>query len=277
MLYNILLEPIEDDIKQCNPEIIMTSLDGVLRYIPFAALYDGNQYMIDKYQFVVFTEAVKSKLDDVNNEEWNIAGLGTSKSISGFEALPSVVYELDNIVKENENDPNGILDGIICLDEKFTFNSFLDVIDDEYSILHIASHFEFNSGTTEDSFLLLGDGNKLTLATMNENALDFNDLEMLTLSACETALGGMESNGSEIEGFGALAQLQGAKSVLATLWPVADVSTGILMQTLYKYKVENPSCSKIYALQRAQKELKDSDNFSHPVFWAPYILIGNWK
>ena len=109
---------------------------------------------------------------------------------------------------------------------------------------------------------------------MDFNDFDFNHIDLITLSACNTA---MQGNGSEIEGFGALAQKQGAKSVLATLWPVADVSTGILMQKMYQFRAENPKCTKIEALQIAQKYLLDSEEYSHPVFWAPFILIGNWK
>jgi len=79
----------------------------------------------------------------------------------------------------------------------------------------------------DDSFLLLGDGSQMSLAQI-KTKLNFKNVELLTLSACETALGdnSTEHHGAEIEGLGAIAQQAGAKAVLATLWPVADASTG---------------------------------------------------
>ncbi|MBW2653244.1 MAG: CHAT domain-containing protein, partial [Deltaproteobacteria bacterium] len=106
--------------------------------------------------------------------------------------------------------------------------------------MHIASHFELKPGTTQSSYMVLGNGTILTLANVKEADYDFGGVELFTLSACNTAVGGIGANGSEIESFGTLAQDQGAKGVLATLWQVADRSTGILMQNFYKLYAEKP-------------------------------------
>ncbi len=125
----------------------------------------------------------------------------------------------------------------------------------------------------------------------------------MTLSACETAMG-TNGKGTEIEGFGALAMNQGAKAVIATLWPVADESTSLLMQQFYKLH-EEKKLPKVEALRQAQlalltgsikeQQLGDADRggkdgarpkrfradpekpFAHPYFWAPFIMMGNWR
>ena len=114
----------------------------------------------------------------------------------------------------------------------------------------------------------------------------FGGVDLLTLSACNTAINGGDGSGEEIDGFGELAQQQGAKAVIASLWSVADASTGLLMQKFYQLRMRDSNpMTKAEALQEAQlallrKEVRapsgDKD-YAHPYFWAPFILIGNWK
>jgi CHAT domain-containing protein len=202
----------------------------------------------------------------------------------------------------------GVLPGDIYLDKDFTQARFHDVLDRAYPVIHIASHFQFIPGTESQSFLLLGDGKELTLAELRTGGWKFGSVDMMTLSACNTALGGDRSeNGNEIEGFGALAQRQGAKGVLATLWPVADQSTAMLMQSLYRLRQEK-GLTKADALREAQLmlisgkhahpialgimpivssagtgavdaptyKLEPAKPYAHPFYWAPFILMGNW-
>ena len=146
----------------------------------------------------------------------------------------------------------------------------------------------FRPGNESTSFLLLGDGDKLTLNRIREDKLDFSHVDLMTLSACETALGGgRNAQGEEIEGLGALVQKQGAKGVIATLWPVADESTGLLMRNFYQLR-EQKKLSKSAALRQAQLVLLkegavNRDNargaagpHAHPFYLAPFILMGNW-
>ncbi len=274
-MYETLFAPIAKDLAQVGAKTLMISLDGALRYVPMAALYDGKRYLAEKYSFTVFTAAAQTKLLSKSQPDWSIAGLGVVKESEGFESLPSVQAELNQLVKTGNDDKDGVLPGIIHLDEAFTKDALVDALDTGYPILHIASHFVFQPGTEKDSFLLLGNGAQLSLAEISEEDYDFNSVDMLTLSACETAIGSPGADGKEIEGFGWLAQRQGAKSVLATLWPVADVSTGLFMQRLYEIK-QKKRLSKASALQKAQLEFLRSPEYAHPFFWAPFILMGNW-
>jgi CHAT domain-containing protein len=253
------------------------------------------------------TEAAADKMYQ-SSKHWKVAGMGVTKAHPGFKALTGTQAELEALVK-NTGNPKGLLEGKLYLDEAFTKDALIESLSDKYPLLHVASHFQF-MGTERDSFLLLGDGSRLDLGELRQGRYDFKDVELLTLSACETALGGGE--GKEIEGMAVTAQKKGAKGVLATLWPVADRSTAVLVQRMYELRETN-KLSKAEALRQAQLDLyagkigagiespktnattiktnSDAERefrdlprfvpdpkrpFEHPYYWAPFILMGNW-
>lgn len=275
-IYDLILKPIAEDLRQAKARTLMFSLDGVLRYLPMAALHDGDRYLVENYEVTLFTEAAQSKLTANPPKDWRMAGLGVSRAVEGFAALPAVAAELDAIVQTGGTDREGILPGIIYLDENFSKEAIESVLDAAYPVLHVASHFVFQPGTERDSYLLLGDGGRLSLAAVLDDDLDFNNVALLTLSACQTALGGPGADGREIESFGWLAQRQGAKAVLATLWPVADKSTAEFMGALYGH-LKTGKITKAEALRKTQIAFINSDAYAKPVFWAPFILMGNWR
>ena len=135
---------------------------------------------------------------------------------------------------------------------------------------------------SKDKYALMAVADFLaTSAEVKDRDLDLNGVDLLTLSACETAVGGgRDATGREIEGFGALAQRQGAKAVLATLWPVADESTSHFMAAFYKAKV-GAGQDKSRAVQRVQVEMLEGRGvaraWTHPFHWAPFVLMGNWR
>lgn len=272
-LHAALIAPVAEDLRQANARTLMVSLDGALRYVPLAALHDGKRYLVEDYRIAIFTEAAKDKLKDRPQADWRLAGLGLTRAVEGFSPLPAVRQELEGIIA---GAGEGVLPGEVHLDDAFTAQRLRGALDRAYPVLHIASHFVFRPGAEANSFLLLGDGTRLTLREVKEDNFDFRDVDLITLSACETAVGGgRDANGAEIEGFGALAQRQGARAVIATLWPVADESTGQLMQSFYRIR-QGDRVTKAEALRRAQLELLDNGRYAHPFFWAPFILMGNW-
>jgi len=284
-LYQVLIAPLAADLIAAQAQNVMLALDGRLRYIPFAALHDGQQYLVERFGLSVFTEAARDKLKDRPAKAWQLAGLGLTEAMHGFNALPSVEKELNSIIQNGTDDKEGILQGIIYLNADFNRKNLSAVLDKGYPVLHIASHFIFQPTTDQNSFLLLGNGQELTLAEIRD-AYDFGKVDLLTLSACQTAMGGTYAKGQEIEGFGALAQKQGAKGVLATLWPVDDQSTGQFMQQLYRIHTLNP-VTKGQALRQAQQSFIAARKamgaqaiypkyYDHPYYWAPFILMGNW-
>jgi CHAT domain-containing protein len=200
-----------------------------------------------------------------------------------------------------------VLAGEIRLDDQFTRQSMRQTLLKRYPVVHIASHFRFQPGNDANSFLLLGDGGHLSLAELKTSANLFGGVQLLTLSACNTGVG----DGTEVEGFGALAQRQGAKAVIASLWPVADESTSRLMQVFYRIRKSAPEATKLEALRQAQLALlrgtlgasqgaiaertlihesaeervpvqapsftrDPKAPYAHPYFWAPFFLMGNW-
>jgi CHAT domain-containing protein/tetratricopeptide (TPR) repeat protein len=307
-LYKILIGPIARDLKNARAETLMWSLDGVLRYIPIAALHDGEKYLIESYRNVVFTPASLSNLKDQPETKWKGIGFGVSKAQSDFAALPAVPEELHAIFREEGADRilGGIINGKILLDENFTEATLTDELQQRYRLVHIASHFQFSPGDETNSFLLLGDGSHYSLARIKTTPNLFSGVDLLALSACNTASSSAGANGKEVDGFAELAQRKGAKAVMASLWQVSDESTRLLMQQFYRGRDRQAGMTKAEALQRAQLALlrgevlgdinrstlarkAGSNNgpvtftpdpkapFAHPYYWAPFILIGNWR
>lgn len=279
ILYDWLFQPIAEELKQTEAKTLMLSLDGKLRYLPISALFDGEKYLAERFSFALYNEAARDKLKDQPKSDWTLAGLGVTKALKNFNPLPEVEKELHSIVKETSTEKDGILPGIVKLNENFNQQSLMSALEQGFPVLHIASHFVFQPQTDQDAYLLLGNSELLTLAQIR-NDYNFNSLDLLTLSACQTAVGS-NSKGKEVEGFGALAQKQGAKSVIATLWPVDDRSTGLFMKHFYEIKTQQ-KLTKGAALQQTQQSFIQAStqnypvDFAHPYYWAPFILMGNW-
>lgn len=308
-LHKLLIAPVAADLEQAQAKVIMLSLDGALRYLPFAALYDGQHYLMERYALSLYNEAAADKLKDKNAPNWKVWGLGVTQAHPGFAALSSVKGELDGIIGQAG------LSGQALLDQAFDEPALKDGVTRKYPVLHIASHFKFTPGTLSDSYLLLGNGVHLTLQDVKVK-YSFVGVDLVTLSACETGFGGgQDATGREVEGLGAIMQKRGAKSVMATLWPVEDSSTAQLMKGFYSTR-QQQHMNKAEALRQAQLALlkggkaqtvtptssinpdergarrvsgeqgavggilpfqANSDApFAHPYFWAPFILMGNW-
>jgi CHAT domain-containing protein len=273
-LYKILVSPISKDLEVTKVRTVMLSLDGPLRYLPFAALHDGKQYLVQHWNLPIYTSVSRAKLRDKVSSQWRAAGLGVTKAWPEFSALAGVKSEITAIVKTPSG---GLMPGEIYLDEEFTATQFKEVSQRKFPLMHVASHFRFSPGTEMNSFLLLGDGQRLTIGDIRTQNYRFDNVDLLTLSACDTGLGGgRDEQGKEIEGFGVIAQQQGAKSVLATLWQVSDQSTAMLMADLYRRR-QSDKLTKVEALRQSQISLQASLKYSHPFYWAPFILMGNWK
>jgi CHAT domain-containing protein len=265
-LYKILIGPVKADLDQAQARTLVFSLDGVLRYVPMAALYDGKQYLVENYSTVTITPVSIPHLaekPDVSNLKTVAMGI-SQKYEGGLPPLPSVVGELDDIVSDAlVQGAHGVLPGTILLDRQFTEKAMENQLDSPHGVVHIASHFVFKPGDDSQSYLLLsgkdqgGAGFHLTVADFRDNQkLALDDTELLTLSACETGMGGDASNGREVDGLGTTAQLKGARAVISSLWEVNDSSTGELMADFYKRWVSGAgNVEKVEALRQAQLDL----------------------
>ncbi|MBK8302904.1 MAG: CHAT domain-containing protein [Chloracidobacterium sp.] len=299
-IYDILIKPIERDLTASGAKTLLWSLDGTLRYLPLAALSpDGRGFMVEKYQNVILTPRTRDSLAD-STAEWKALGMGVSEGQmvtypdqpeqkQKVEPLPGTKDELTAIVRD-ENTPNekGILSGRRFLDKDFTLKNFTDSLAAEtadgkrkFTVIHLASHFHLGSSWS-NSYLFMGNGKLLTLEELSGSPqINFGDVELVTLSACNTALGGY-ANGREVESLAGAIQAKSGKAVLATLWAVSDRSTPELMSNFYRFRKEKPGTTKAEALQQAQRKMiasatKTAAGFSHPYFWSGFVLIGNWR
>lgn len=311
-LYGILIGPVEADLKQAKAQTLVWSLDGALRYVPLAALYDGKHYMVENYNLVTFTPASIPYLSTKPNMgNVTAVAMGISRKYQdGLNPLPTVVSELDDVVTDpSVQGASGVLHGTILLDGKFTEKAMEDQLAGRHAVVHIASHFVLEPGDDSQSYLLLsgkeseGTGYHLTVADFRDNLnIRLRGTDLLTLSACETGVSSYASNGREIDGLATTAQLKGAKAVLSTLWPVNDASTGTLMADFYqRWAGGGGKLGKSEALRDAQLDLllnrkkvgtaaanrglsteeattsRVPGDYTHPFYWAPFTLMGNWQ
>lgn len=291
-LYATLFAPVDQTLRDSGTEVVMLNLEGVLRYVPFAALHDGQGWLVQRYAFTLYSPAVPTQFETAARQPDATAGFGVTAAHPGFSALPGVAAELDTIFAPG----TGVLAGQTALDAGFDERSLKKALLGKPTILHIASHFNLVPGREDDSFLLLGDGSHLPLSRIRQTrALRFTGVDLLTLSACQTARGG---DGAEIDGFGATAQLNGAGAVMASLWPVSDAATPRLMRDFYAAMI-GQGADKAESLRQAQLAMigkgraatqvasraaapldgeapASPAGLDHPYFWAAFVLMGNW-
>lgn len=296
-LYDQLIRPVRADLDAAvarngaDTPVLLLDLSGFLRYIPFAALYDGRHYLVEDFAPALYNPANPTKFAPLRRGKIKGAGFGVTREHPGFAALPGVSRELMAV--------SGIVGGKPMFDDAFNEKSLAGALSAKTQILHIASHFRFRPGNETNSYLLLGNGDGLTLSQLRtQRQYRFRGTDLITLSACETALGG-GAEGEEIESFGMLAQAKGASAVLSTLWQIADDSTAVLMTDFYDGLIKR-GLDKAHALRNAQLRLiqgtaqpalqasramtviDDADTgtvavpTAHPYYWSAFILMGNW-
>jgi CHAT domain-containing protein len=277
-MYRTLLEPVAAELDKAHARTLVLSLTDNLRYIPFAALFDGQHYLVERYSIAQIVAGASQKADAARNP-WQVAAFGMTRAADPLPALPGVRNELESIVRVDGSN-KGVLPGTISLDREFDRPRLEAALRGQHRVVHIGSHFVLSTTGDEDSsFLLLGDGSHLSLDQIA--TLDFAMVDQLTLSACDTARGaGQDESGAEVEGMATIVARQGAVSVLASLWPVNDQSTASLMHAFYQGRAGTAALTRAQALQQAQLGLLHGANpaspYSHPYYWAPFILMGNW-
>lgn len=289
-LYKIIVRPVEKSLRDAKAKTLLWTLDGVLRHLPVAALHDGEKYLAERYRSVVLTPVTLTRQAGPQSPSQRLAlGLGVTKPLGIYPALPAVGEELAAIIRRpGDLNARGILPGEVLLNEQFTEDAMLRLLAQRYTVVHIASHFEFQPAENERPYLLLGDGTHLTVGHLFSGSRKlFQGVELLTLSACNTASGEDDTDGLALESFGSRAQEEGAHTVIATLWSVADQSTSRFMREFYRLLNDDPEMSKAEALRLAQLSLLNEraaaaggdgrGPYAHPYFWAPFVMIGDWR
>jgi CHAT domain-containing protein len=265
-LYSWLIQPLEADLAARHIQTLVFVPDGALRLLPWAALHDGQQFLVEKYGLAITPTLTLTEPRPLLRDKGQVLAAGTAGAVEGFPPLPRVREELRGIQR--------LYAGVLLLDQEFSPESLDRTLrQGQFEIVHIASHGHFAPDSAQ-SFLLTAQG-RLTMERFSEivGRLRFRKqpLELLALSACETARG----DDRAALGLAGVAIQAGARSALATLWLVADDAAAVLMQAFYVH-LKDPQVSKALALQQAQLALLKQPQYADPFFWAPFLLINNW-
>jgi CHAT domain-containing protein len=266
-IYNWLIQPIEEKLKNSQVKTLVFVLDGPMRNIPMAALYDGERYLVEKYSIALTPGLQLVDVRPLTKERLQALTAGLSEARANFPALPNVKQELEKI---NLEVPSRML-----LDRQFTSTSFESEISAfPAPIVHLATHGQFSS-KAEETFIMTWDRpidvNELNIFLRSRNARSRNPIELLVLSACETVTG---DNRAAL-GLAGISVKAGARSTLGTLWSINDATTALLMGQFYE-DLAQANVTKAEALRLAQVSLLRDPQYSHPYFWASYVLVGNW-
>jgi CHAT domain-containing protein len=264
-IYDALMRPLEVDLAAANPTSLIFVNDGVLRKVPMAALHDGKQFLVQKYAIATTPSLSLTAREPLDRTKLQALVLGLTVERPPFAALVNVNDEATGVEK--------ILQGTKLLDHNFTLKNLQAQLQAEsYPIVHMATHGKF--GTDAASTFLLMYDSQLTIEQI-DNVLRANKrrqpVELLTLSACQTAAG---DNRSAL-GIAGVAVRAGVKTALASLWFINDESTVPLIEEFYT-QLSQPGVTKAEALRRAQIKMIADRDYSHPAVWSPFILIGNW-
>ncbi|MGK7888780.1 MAG: CHAT domain-containing protein [Leptolyngbyaceae cyanobacterium] len=267
-LYDWLILPFAADLQASGTETLVFVLDGPLRNIPMAALYDGDRYLIETYSVALSLGLQLTPSARPNVQDLDVLLGGLSESRENSPELPNVTKELDQIATT-------VAASQQLLNEQFTNQAVQRRVNATSSpVVHLATHGNFDD-QYEETYLQTWDNrlNIRELSTLLQSS-ELNrrrPIELLVLSACQTA----EGNDRAALGLAGMAVRSGARSTLATLWSVYDQSTAELMQDFYEIWVDG-GVTKAEALRQAQEKLLKTPEFSLPYYWAPFVLLGNW-
>lgn len=283
-IYNWIIgkfEILQKTNDENNIDTLVFIQDGILRNVPMAALYDSKnqQFLIERYAIAVIPNFSLTKPELINRKNLRVLALGLSQeaTVDGklFKALPNVIEEIKGVLQK--------VSGKKLLDKDFKGNKLEQELERNfYSIIHVATHGQFGI-RPEDTFIVTGDNNKITFNELDKIIRKFNRnteaLELLALTACETATG---DNRSTL-GLGGVAVQAGAKSALASLWVINDGIAAKVAVDFYDELLRNSNVSKAKALQsvlvkfiKKEKADENDDLYNHPKYWSPFVIIGNW-
>lgn len=266
-LYDWLIRPLEADLVSSGVKTLVFVPDGSLRKLPLETLYDGKKYLIEKYATSITPSLQLLSPQAIGQVRLKALVAGLTEEREGFSPLDYVSEELKAI----ENN----IPSVALVDRDFTSQKLEEKIEfANFPIVHIATHGQFSSSLA-NTFILTWDG-RLSISDLDSllettNLNNPQAIELLVLSACETAAGDDKAT----LGLAGMAVRSGARSTLASLWTVNDEATAKLMSKFYEQLSTN-NISKAESLRQAKLSLLNTFWYKHPFYWASYILVGNW-
>ncbi|MBW4561800.1 MAG: CHAT domain-containing protein [Mojavia pulchra JT2-VF2] len=279
--YDWLIKPFAAELEtekhrdKSQIKTLVFVLDGCLQNLPMSVLYDGQKYLVERYAIGVTPTLQLLSPKPLFKEKLNVLLAGASNAPSfakeRLAPLENVEVELLEVSK--------VVDSFKKLENENFLQENLQkwINSDTFNVVHIATHGKFSSNP-EQTYIL--DWNKRIRVKDLDTLLKMKDLtrassvELLVLSACETAIGDRRA----VLGLAGVALRAGASSTLATLWQVNDASTTEFMIRFYQ-QLKKPKITKAEALRNTQlaflKNYSDTD-YNRPYHWGPFILVGNW-
>jgi CHAT domain-containing protein/Tfp pilus assembly protein PilF len=266
-LYDLLIKPIAKELVEAKATTILYAPDGKLRYIPLAALYDGKQWLAEKYRISNLIAYTLTDFSAQPKTQPNILagafGGKTGEEKFGQKTLPATLSEVQAIA-------NSFTNSVTLTEDNFSRQAIESQFKN-HNILHLATHASFNTGSPDNSFIIFGNGDKIKLNEISEWQIP--NIDLIILSACQTGVGKL-GDGVEILGFGYQVQKAGAKNAIASLWAVNDEGTQALMEAFYG-ELKKGDATSTEALHRAQVTLIKSKKYNHPNYWSAFFAIGN--
>jgi len=271
-LYDLILGPVEKNKGNSNVKKLVVIPHGELHNVPFPALYDGSQYLVERYEISVMPSlrTLPFAIGKRNTDTGKLLAFGNpAPENSRYDDLPSAEKEV-KVIAETFSEKN-----VLILDEATETKAKTEA--HKPDVIHFACHGEFNSEYPFQSGLILvpGQGEDGILQVHEVFELDIKNANLVTLSACDTAAGKI-TGGDDVVGFSRAFIYAGTPSVLVSLWELDDKSTRILMEHFYKnWRILK--MDKASALRKAQLTLKADPEYRIPYHWAAVELIGDWE
>jgi CHAT domain-containing protein len=289
-LYRWFLSPFAAELQAAKVDALVFCVGAGLRSLPFVALHDGQQFLIEKYSLSLIPAFTLTQLQHDRLHKTQVLAMGASE-FTNLNALPAVPLELDSV--------KAMWQSNLFLNQDFTLDNLKQQLSSQdYAIVHLATHAQFKPGDPSNSFIQLWQEDQLNLSQIQQLNWKQLPVELLVLSACQTAVGDPQAE----LGFAGLSFHAGVKSTLASLWQVSDIGTLGLMREFYWQLAQPEVTIKAEALQRAQlamlkgqvrienqflynssnplpltAELTQSQTlkFSQPYYWAGFTLVGS--
>ncbi len=271
-LYEILIRPVEGHIAGKRHLVVVPH--GALHYLPFQALrFPDGRYLIDSFTVSYLPSASVLKYARIKNRGNHTDFFAAANPVTDLAPLPAAEVEASEV--------STLFERKLVLIGPVATKSKVKIEGPRYDYLLFSTHGEMIESDPLKSNLRFTataqDDGKLTVGEIFDMEVKAN---LVTLSACETGLargmGGDLPRGDDLVGLSRAFIHAGAPSVVASLWRVSDDSTVAMMRLFYR---NLRTMSKAEALRQAELELAKSNtqSYSHPFFWAPFILVGDWK
>jgi CHAT domain-containing protein len=261
-VYDLLLRPMARDLEEAKINSLVFVNDNLLQKVSMAALHDGQRYLVQKYA-LASTLGLKPVSSQEKQQNGKALSFGLTLAVGSFSALPNVAAETQAV--------QNIMGGERFLDQEFTLKNLEKQIQAEhFPIIHIATHGRFG-GSADTTFLQAYDS-RISLNEF-EKLLSLrkdNDIELITLSSCQTAAG---DNRATL-GLAGLAIRNNVNNVLASLWSINDADTSQLVKDFYS-SLQTTTTSKAEALRSAQLKLIADPASQHPSIWSAFILVNS--